>query len=113
MLRTASTLAMVSALAIGTALSAHAASYSVSYGANYATYDTSTQRFEVCDMERDGNEVYIYFGNGYGSNETGEYADYNGSQGGCGYGSVGLYKYMNICEDRVGWDECRSVTLKP
>ncbi|MCX4695538.1 hypothetical protein OG447_24550 [Streptomyces sp. NBC_01408] len=103
----------MSALAMGTALSAHAARHSVSYDANYATYDTSNGWFEVCDMEQDGKGVYVYFSKTFGSRDTGEYGDSNGSQGGCGNGTVTGYKYMNLCVDRFGWDECNSVTLTP
>ncbi|MEV6682121.1 hypothetical protein AB0N09_35435 [Streptomyces erythrochromogenes] len=112
-LRTAATLAMATALALGTAMSAHAARHSVHHGSDYATYDTSNGWFEVCDMEQDGNGVYVYFSKTYGSRDTGQYGDANGSQGGCGNGYITGYKYMNICEDTVGWDECVSVTIKP
>ncbi|MGW6709177.1 hypothetical protein ACWGDE_30405 [Streptomyces sp. NPDC054956] len=114
MLTTASTLAMMAAAAIGAAPSANAsatATDSVSIGANYASYDISTGWFEVCDMERDGNGVYIKFSNSYGGSEGGTYGDSNGSAGGCGNGNVKGYKYMAICEDSIGWDSCVSENL--
>ena len=72
----------------------------VYYSANYAGANTN-HWVEACDMERDGNGVYIE-GHLYDGTHF-QIWDGNGSTGGCGNTTFGSgIKDFRVCEDHSG-----------
>lgn len=87
----------------------------VNQGADEAKYNHSSTNFYVCDGEKDGHPVYVYF-----SGDTDDYYyDKSGAGGSCakfaetGSGLSGArLGTMYLCEGVTGWDSCESTTLR-
>jgi hypothetical protein len=98
-------------LAGGPAAMAHAAPgttdldrYVTAYqGNDRATYDREEGDFKVCDKERDGRSVYVYFTKTYGY-------FYDAVEGCTTWPASSLPKHpgdMYVCEEIAGWwDRC-------
>ncbi|GII55560.1 hypothetical protein Pth03_39490 [Planotetraspora thailandica] len=87
------------------------------HGNSWASFDSSTGRFTVCDNDNDGRRVYVFAKKLHGS-ETSHMYDPDSYGGGCGGGTIGHatssdpWNIWEFCVDIPLWsDDCAASGL--